>query len=40
MLAYNEEKKVDFLKEIKKYYGDFCDTALKESNKVLNKLYD
>ncbi len=40
MFINNEEKKVDFLEEIKKYYGDFCDIALKESNKVLNKLYD
>ncbi len=40
LFVNNEDKKIEFLEEIKKYYGDFCDTALKESNEILNKLYD
>ena len=40
LLSGRNEDKISFLKDIKAFLGDYCQTGLEESNKILNALYD
>ncbi len=40
LLSDRNEDKISFLEDIKTFLGDYCQTGLEESNKILNTLYD
>jgi prephenate dehydrogenase len=40
LIEKDDGKKMDFLKSIKDYIGDYTETALEETNKVFNFLYE